>query len=243
MVTRTFKTNLRCGGCVASLKPILDADPLITAWEADVASPDKLLHVTGEQATKAHMQAKLAEAGYAITAEVAPKLTLPIMQDTPANEPKPNYWPLLLILGYLLLACGLHEIATGYFSLPRAMRYFMGGFFLVFSFFKFLDLAAFATSYAMYDLLAARSRLYGYIYPFLELWLAINYLGDYFPLFTNIFTLVLMTFGTLGVVRSMRSGKKVRCACLGAVINLPVSVVTLTEDLLMATMAAVMLLM
>ena len=33
------------------------------------------------------------------------------------------------------------------------MQYFMAGFFILFSFFKFLDMKGFARSYAMYDLL------------------------------------------------------------------------------------------
>ena len=36
--------------------------------------------------------------------------------------------------------------------------------------------------------------------------------------------------------------RKVKCACLGAVFNLPMSYVTLAEDGLMAVRAAVMLL-
>ena len=53
------------------------------------------------------------------------------------------------------------------------MRYFMAGFFIVFSFFKFLNLAGFAESYAMYDELAKRVKVYGLVYPFLELFLGV----------------------------------------------------------------------
>ncbi|CAM6000172.1 unnamed protein product [Sphagnum balticum] len=49
------------------------------------------------------------------------------------------------------------------------MRHFMAGFFLVFSFFKLLNLKTFADGYAKYDLLAMRWKPYGFIYPFCEL--------------------------------------------------------------------------
>ncbi len=52
----------------------------------------------------------------------------------------------------------------------------MAGFFIVFSFLKFLDLKGFARSYTMYDLLAKQWKVYGFIYPFLELGLGIMYL-------------------------------------------------------------------
>ena len=48
----------------------------------------------------------------------------------------------------------------------ETMRFFMAGFFLVFSFFKLLDINAFADAYSRYDLLAMRWRGWGLIYPF-----------------------------------------------------------------------------
>lgn len=117
----------------------------------------------------------------------------------------------------------------------------MAGFFLVFSFFKLLNLTAFADSYQMYDIVAKRSRAYALGYPFVELRLA--YLTDFQPQLTNVVTLIVMGVSTIGVLQSILSKKKIRCACLGAVFNLPMSVVTLIEDLLMVEMAAAMLLM
>ena len=55
-------------------------------------------------------------------------------------------------------------------------------------------------------------------------------------------TLVVMLLGTAGVLNTIFAGRKVKCACLGAVFNLPMSYVTLAEDGLMAIMAAAMLL-
>jgi len=67
------------------------------------------------------------------------------------------------------------------------------------------------------------------------------YLSGFQPTATNAVTLVVMSVGTVGVVRTLLARRKIRCACLGAVFNLPMSYVTLAEDALMAAMAAVML--
>jgi hypothetical protein len=118
----------------------------------------------------------------------------------------------------------------------------MACFFLVFSFFKLLDLKGFASTYAMYDLLAMNLPAYGYIYPFIELGLGLSYLTGLNPFVTNWATIVVMGFSSLGVVQSVLNKQKIRCACLGAVFNLPMSTVTIVEDFLMIGMAGTMLL-
>jgi len=121
------------------------------------------------------------------------------------------------------------------------MNYFMAGFFITFSFFKLIDLRAFADSYSMYDLLAKRVRAYGFVYPFIELAMGIAYLMHFEPKITYIATLVVMGFSSLGVIQSVLDKKKINCACLGAVFNLPMTTVTIIEDLLMVAMAVLML--
>jgi copper chaperone CopZ len=150
-----------------------------------------------------------------------------------------TYYPLLLIAGYISL-CAL--AGGGSTSATVWMSNFMAGFFLVFSAFKFLDLRGFADAYASYDILAKRWPAYGLIYPFLELGLGLAFLFNWAPTITNLATLVLMSFSSIGVITALRDGRKIRCACLGTVLNLPMSTVTIVEDLLMAAMAAWMLL-
>jgi hypothetical protein len=123
----------------------------------------------------------------------------------------------------------------------RWMMNFMAGFFLVFSFFKLLNIKAFASSYAMYDLLAQRLPSYGFVYPFIELMLGLAYLLRWQPATTNTMTFVVMAFSSLGVIRAVLNKQKIRCACLGSVFNLPMSTITIIEDLTMAGMAAWML--
>ena len=122
------------------------------------------------------------------------------------------------------------------------MQNFMGAFFLAFSFFKLLDLRGFADSYRMYDIIAQRVPSYGYVYPFIELALGAAYIAGIQPSAVNMTTLMVMSVSSIGVIQSVLQKRKIRCACLGTVFNLPMSTVTLVEDGLMIAMAAAMLL-
>ena len=93
----------------------------------------------------------------------------------------------------------------------------------------------------MYDIVARKIKAYRYIYPFIELTLGIAYLTGFNPAVTNWSTLIVMAVSVVGVIQSVVNKKKIRCACLGAVFNLPMSTVTIIEDLLMIVMAAAML--
>ena len=79
------------------------------------------------------------------------------------------------------------------------MAHFMAGFFLVFSAFKLLDIQGFAKGYAEYDLLAMRVKAYGFVYPFIELALGIGYLSIPTNFYLNLFTVMIMIFGGIGV--------------------------------------------
>lgn len=236
MAVRSYRTNLRCAACVESIRPLFDADPGVLQWDADVVSLEKRLTIDGDITPDA-VNALLEQKGYRILDEG----TVVSLAPPPATGLK-RYWPLLLILIYLLIVTAVVEWLNRPYIGDRAMAHFMAGFFLVFSFFKLLDLRAFAQSYARYDLLAQRWFDWGYIYPFCELMLGIAYITRVSMTLTNVLTLVLMLIGAAGVIRSLFKKQQIQCACLGTVFNLPMSWITLLEDLLMAGMAAAMLL-
>lgn len=165
---------------------------------------------------------------------------------TPAPKPKrpgPGaYTPLFVIILLTALAAGAKQMSYPASSWSLWMHDFMGLFLLVFAMVKLFDLPGFATSFAKYDLLAARSRAYALLYPFLELALGLAYLAHWQPTTTYLATIILLTFGALGVLNTMRQGKELTCACMGQLLKVPVSTVTLTENFSMATMALAMLL-
>lgn len=230
MSTTTYRTNLRCAGCLDTIQPHMDRLPGLVRWSVDLNAEGKPLTIEGE-VPEASVRSAMHDAGY----EIGDALP------SPTTEPKPSYYPLILIVTYLGGAALAVEVAAGSFDAMRAMRHFMAGFFLVFSFFKLLDLPAFAMAYTQYDVIAQRWRGYGFLYPFVELALGIAYLINRQPVITNIATVALMTIGTIGVLQTILAKRKVKCACLGTAINLPVATVTLIEDAGMGLMALTML--
>jgi hypothetical protein len=149
-----------------------------------------------------------------------------------------QYLPFFTIIGLIPLAALAAQAAHGgTLHWHGVMNSFMAGFFLVFAGFKLIDLPGFVQGYGSYDLLAKRVPAYGYIYPFIELGLGLAYLTDFQPRLAGWTTLAVMGFSSLGVIQVMRERRKVLCACLGTAIKLPLTTVTLAEDLGMAGMA------
>lgn len=153
-----------------------------------------------------------------------------------------TYKPILLIFGYIIGVTVLIESVSGTFIWHRWMGHFMAGFFLIFSFFKLLNLKGFAESYSMYDIVAKRWKGWGYIYAFTELALGIAFLTGSDPMITNAVTFIVMSVSIVGVLQSVLNNRKIKCACLGDVFNLPMSTITIIEDALMIGMSGVMLL-
>ena len=89
--------------------------------------------------------------------------------------------------------------------------------------------------------IAKQFRSWGYIYAFIELGLGIAYAINFNPIITNAVTSVVMTISIVGVLQSVLNKRKIQCACLGAVFNLPMSTVTIIEDALMIVMSMIML--
>jgi cation transport ATPase len=163
-----------------------------------------------------------------------------IVEETPRSWFE-TYKPIVLIFAYITTVSVIAGTTLMGFDELLAMRVFMAGFFLIFSFFKLLNLDGFADSYTMYDVIARKFKAWGYIYALLELALGIAYATNFNPVVTNIVTLVVMTVSIVGVLQTIMNKKTIQCACLGAVFNLPMSTVTIVEDGLMIAMSAVML--
>ena len=152
-----------------------------------------------------------------------------------------TYKPILLIFFYISLITILIQQKNVGFNFMEAMQHFMAGFFLVFSFFKLLNLKGFAESYVMYDVVARKIPIWAYIYAFTELILGLAFLTGFNPLITNSVTFLVMSVSIIGVLQSVLNKKKIQCACLGTIFNLPMSTVTIIEDALMIIMSGLMI--
>lgn len=240
--------GMHCGGCASKISTaLLKLDGIETA---EVSPQDGTAIIAGSAipSDEALRRAVASAGDYTLTdVRRAERRT----QSEPSShqhhavvedQPKESLYPLFLIVGFITGVTLLIAFATGDWSIERIMRHFMAGFFLVFSFFKLLDPPGFVSAYRGYDLIARKIPAWGWAYPFVELALGIAYLLAWTPIVTNSVTLVLMLVGAAGVLKALLDKRAIRCACLGTALNLPMTKVTLVEDLTMAAMAAGMLL-
>ena len=245
-------TGLHCNACVGRVSKSLET----LAMRVAVSLNPMQVVLTGTQADYKSLKTAVESAGkYGLVPEQASNMPLAhigiaqaapeiIASGSPSASWLTTYSPLLLIVAYILGGSVLVQVGSnGWASVTvmETMRYFMAGFFLVFSFFKLLDINAFANAYAGYDLLARRWRGWGLVYPFVELGLGIAYLANFNPIFTHWATIIVMGFSAIGVIKAVASKTQIQCACLGTVFKLPMSTVTIVEDVGMVLMAAAML--
>ena len=233
---------MTCSGCQTKVQSLLEKVDGITKVTIDLAKAQAEISMSYHIATDV-LKLSLRDYPKYQLSEAISATPISIGEVEESKTWFQTYKPILLIFAYLTTVSILIAWNGNGFNLLRLMQVFMASFFLVFSFFKLLDLKGFAESYAMYDVVAKRIPQWGYLYPFVELVLGISYLLYIKPLVVNIATLVVMSISIIGVLQSVLNKRKIKCACLGAVFNLPMSTVTIIEDGLMITMALVMLIM
>lgn len=237
-MTHTYQiSGMTCSGCAAKVKSELLK--LGDVNSADIQLPFPQATITMQNyIPPGKLQEAVSKAGkYIITESPAAS---PHHTDTIEEAQGDSYFPIFLIFGYITGITLLVQL-LGQFSWMHWMSHFMAGFFLVFSFFKLMNPKGFAEGYRMYDVVAKHWGAYGFIYPFIELSLGIAFLTGIEPVITNWVTLIVMSVSTIGVVKNLMKKSPFQCACLGTVIKLPLSKVTLFEDLLMVAMSIVML--
>lgn len=238
----TLKTNLNCQKCVSSVRPLLDSQSEIRSWNVDTSLPDKLLTIEASPELDSAVVVDLVrQAGYIAQPIGGESPGLPVVD--PETSRKPFVWstyrPLALVLTYVAGLTLLLEYLQAGIDPHRAMRAFMGFFFLGFAFFKLLDVGKFADAFSTYDIVAKRSRAYAVGYPWIEVCLGLAFLLNVTPIVTNLATVALMGVGLVGVVAAVRKRQAIQCACLGTAFNLPMSVVTIVENSAMITMALI----
>ena len=150
-----------------------------------------------------------------------------------------TYKPLILIFGYVFFVSFALQISQGHFDFHIFMNHIMAGFFIGLSFFKFLDLQKFAESFSSYDPIAQKFLVYGFVYPFLELLIGLLFISNRFLVIANVSTIIILSATTYGVWKSLKRKSKIQCACAGVGFNLPLSWVTIFENLIMIAMAFV----
>ena len=148
-----------------------------------------------------------------------------------------RYIPLIIIFVLIGVSAG---VSSGG-SVDTFLLHVMAGFFLVFGGFKLIDLKGFAKGYATYDLLAMRWYGYGYVYPFLEIAFGLLMLSGFHPDWLLWTEAAVMFFGGIGVVLAMRKRDGIQCVCLGTLLKVPLTSISVIENFGMATMAVLLI--
>lgn len=155
-----------------------------------------------------------------------------------------NYIPLAVIIGLISLTTiilSLRDLQHGNFTITTTISYFMIGFFLVFAGFKLIGLKGFAEGYSSYDLLARRISAYGYVYPFIELFFGLAMILDPTSKPLLLVEILVMGFSGIGVSIKLMKKEKFQCVCLGTILKVPLTKITVIEDFGMVGLALLML--
>ena len=223
---------MHCSACVNKIQTALSSIEGVYKVDVDLAS--KGATITGTAQPEVLIQA-VKDVGYE-----------PLVFDNPQENPKietvsqiQELFPLFLIFFYITVFSII--INRTNFQLDSFMYDFMGLFYIVFSFFKFLDYKNFPSTFSMYDPIAKIFPLYGWMYPFIE-----TILGLFFLLRIQLFislcvTITILGITTVGVTRSLMNKSNIQCACLGTALKLPMTKATFIENFIMIIMAVWMI--
>ncbi len=221
--------GMHCGGCVAKVKRTIEAIPGVT--NASIYLPNSGIIDCAARIDVSEYERVLSAVGTYSVREGRVSVLASLQ----------TFMPLIAMFGIVLAWSIVLMFPLSHHPLHDWMRHFMGGFFLLFGGLKVVNLNNFAAMYRGYDPLAARAPVWGYVYPFVEVALGVLYTLDAYAFQTNVVTAALMTFGAIGIVRKLQRGGVQTCACLGGFFSVPLTKVTVAENMLMAVMAVFML--
>ncbi len=237
MMKHTYLVQgMRCHKCVKTIEELLSKVPNVS--DVKVAFPSKMASIQmSGHLTLTQFNHALKDTEYRL---VNKNMAMPEVSNKTKLSFK-DFIPLMVAFIIIFAYTAIMLLSHGSWNGLYAMRHFEGAFFVIFGILKLLNWKGFVEAYRSYDLVAKHSQIYAYAYPLIELGLGLAYLMAFQLLLTNIITLIIMIIGTIGVAKALINKKQIVCACMGAVFKIPMTTVTLIEDLLMAIMALLMI--
>ncbi len=64
METITFKTNMKCSGCVEKITPALNELAGVNHWKVDLQNPEKTLTISSENLQEDKIKSAVEKAGF-----------------------------------------------------------------------------------------------------------------------------------------------------------------------------------
>lgn len=230
-------TGMTCNGCKASVEQALNQISDVVNASVNLESSEVTIEMHEHISTKT-LQNALSNK-YKISEKKPKNIFNTENTQTDEKSELKQLFPLFLIFGYITIASILLNIKP--WDVNSFMLDFMGLFYVVFSFFKLLDLKGFPESFKMYDPLAKVVPVYGWLYPFIEVALGIMFLMRIEIPAALIITLIILGITTIGVTKTLLDKKSIQCACLGTALKLPMTKATFIENSIMIVMAIIML--
>ena len=234
-------SGMTCNSCKSTIYQNLNEIPEIESVEINLEKAEavifmksniEILQLQNALPSKFHIEEKVIDDYDALINE-------PSIESNQEKSKLQQLKPLFIILIYISVASVLMNFKN--WNSSEFMLDFMGLFYIVFSFFKMLDLKGFPESFSMYDPLAKRLPIYGWIYPFIETGLGLMLLMRYEIKIALIITLIVLGITTIGVTKTLLDKKSINCACLGTALKLPMTEATFIENIIMIAMAISML--
>ncbi|MEM6685142.1 MAG: MauE/DoxX family redox-associated membrane protein [Bacteroidota bacterium] len=231
----TYTINgMTCNGCRSKVEQILNELEEVTHATVNLETATAEVEATS-LLSAAFIEATLPEK-YSV--QDASMVFTEVVATEQKSELK-QLFPLFLIFFYITTASILLHVKS--WSTSAFMLDFMGLFYVVFSFFKFLDYKGFPNSFQMYDPLAKQLPAYAWMYPFIEVVLGLMFLFRFEITIALVITIVILGITTIGVIKTLVDKKSIQCACLGTALKLPMTKATFIENSIMLVMAVSML--
>jgi cation transport ATPase len=229
---------MTCNGCRTSVEDKLNALPDVIKASVDLDKSEAQIEMS-QHISIEKLQSTLSDK-YSISERKEKNIYEPSADITKEETSEINQlFPLFLILGYIIIASVL--LNTNPWDTNGFMLDFMGLFYIVFSFFKLLDLKGFPDSFRMYDPLAKVFPIYAWVYPFIEVALGVMFLMRFQIPIALVLTLIILGITTVGVSKALLNKKTISCACLGTALKLPMTKATFIENTIMIVMAIYMI--
>ena len=228
-------SGMTCNGCVTTVAEKLKN--VMNVEKADVSLESNSVIITSSDPLSIGILQEALPEKYTLSESIQIQPVEPAIE---IESDLKQLFPLFLIFFYITAATIL--INWNDLNVADFMYDFMGLFYIVFSFFKFLDYKNFPDSFAMYDPLAKIIPAYGWIYPFIETVLGLLFLLRVELQVALYATVVVLGITTVGVTKTLLNKNEIQCACLGTALKLPMTKATFIENSIMLFMAIWMLL-
>lgn len=145
------------------------------------------------------------------------------------------YRPVLAIFAVAaLLALVMHIFSIENSSFKSVIMTFIGFSMVLLAVPKLQDITVFSNRFITYDLLALRQLRYAKVYPYAELYAGLGMLAGLWAWLVAPVAIFIGSIGCVSVIKAVYIDKRdLKCACVGGDANVPLGLLTLTENTLM----------